>query len=149
MTNLDAQNRAALPEDHMLLSTIHQSKGMEWPVVILPWLVDTIFPSARSVEDGNIDEERRLFYVAVTRAKDRLYLSVPRSKKTSDGGMCPVDPSQFVREIPPEMYNEHEVRSVSPAYERPKPRGDRWGGWGGGGSSRSKPETTWRTEWRR
>lgn len=148
MTNLDAQNKAALPADHMLLSTIHQSKGMEWPVVILPWLVDTIFPSARSVEDGNLDEERRLFYVAVTRAKDRLYLSVPRSKKTSDGGMCPVEPSQFVREIPPEMYNEHEVRSVSPAYERPKPRGDRWGGWGGG-SSRSKPETTWRTTWRR
>lgn len=149
MTNLDAQNKAALPADHMLLSTIHQSKGMEWPVVILPWLVDTIFPSARSVEDGNLDEERRLFYVAVTRAKDRLYLSVPRSKKTSDGGMCPVEPSQFVREIPPEMYNEHEVRSVSPAYERPKPRGDRWGGWGGGGSSRGKPETTWRTTWRR
>ena len=148
MTNLDAQNKAALPADHMLLSTIHQSKGMEWPVVILPWLVDTIFPSARSVEDGNLDEERRLFYVAVTRAKDRLYLSVPRSKKTSDGGMCPAEPSQFVREIPPEMYNEHEVRSVSPAYERPKPRGDRWGGWGGG-SSRSKPETTWRTTWRR
>ena len=148
MTNLDAQNKAALPADHMLLSTIHQSKGMEWPVVILPWLVDTIFPSARSVEDGNLDEERRLFYVAVTRAKDRLYLSVPRSKKTSDGGMCPAEPSQFVREIPPEMYNEHEVRSVSPAYERPKPRGDRWGGWGGG-SSRNKPETTWRTTWRR
>ena len=82
--------------------------------------------------DGNLDEERRLFYVAVTRAKDRLYLSVPRSKKTSDGGMCPAEPSQFVREIPPEMYNEHEVRSVSPAYERPKPRGD-----------------TWRTTWRR
>lgn len=151
MTNLDAQNKATLAEDHMLLSTIHQAKGMEWPVVILPWLVDTVFPSARSVEDGNLDEERRLFYVAVTRAKDRLYLSVPRSKKTADGGMCPVEPSQFVREIPPEMYNEHEVRSVSPAYERPKPRGDRWGGWGSGGGSpsRGKGETTWRTTWRR
>ena len=150
MTNLDAQNRAALPADHILLSTVHQSKGMEWPVVILPWLVDTIFPSARSMDDGNLDEERRLFYVAVTRAKDRLYLSVPRSKKTADGGMCPVEPSRFVREIPPEMYNEHEVRSVSPAYERPKPRGDRWGGWGGGSSSsRGGSGTTWRTEWRR
>ncbi|MBO5940769.1 MAG: ATP-dependent helicase [Kiritimatiellae bacterium] len=148
MTNLDAKNKAALPEDHMLLSTIHQAKGMEWPVVILPWLVDTIFPSARSVEDGNIDEERRLFYVAVTRAKDRLYLCVPRSKKTAEGGMCPVEPSVFVREIPPQMYNEHEVRSVSPAYERPKPRADRWGGWGSG-SSRNSSQSTWRTEWRR
>ena len=147
MTNLDAQNRATLPQDHMQLSTIHQAKGMEWPVVILPWLVDTIFPSSRSVEDGNIDEERRLFYVAVTRAKDRLYLCVPRSKKTSDGGMYPVEPSQFVREIPPELYNEHEVRSVSPAYERPNPRGDRWGGWGG--QSRGRSESNWKTTWRR
>jgi DNA helicase-2/ATP-dependent DNA helicase PcrA len=148
MTNLDAQNRATLPADHLQLSTIHQAKGMEWPVVILPWLVDTIFPSARSVEDGNLDEERRLFYVAVTRAKDRLYLCVPRSKKTADGGMFPVEPSMFVREIPPELYNEHEVRSVTPAYERPKPYGDRWGGWGGGGS-RTRPESGWRTTWRR
>ena len=148
MTNLDAQNRATLPADHLQLSTIHQAKGMEWPVVILPWLVDTIFPSARSVEDGNLDEERRLFYVAVTRAKDRLYLCVPRSKKTADGGMFPVEPSMFVREIPPELYNEHEVRSVTPAYERPKPYGDRWGGWGGGGS-RNRTESGWRTTWRR
>ena len=148
MTNLDAQNRATLPADHLQLSTVHQAKGMEWPVVILPWLVDTIVPSARSVEDGNLDEERRLFYVAVTRAKDRLYLCVPRSKKTADGGMFPVEPSMFVREIPPELYNEHEVRSVTPAYERPKPYGDRWGGWGGG-SSRNRPESGWRTTWRR
>lgn len=147
MTNLDAQNRATLPQDHLQLSTVHQAKGMEWPVVILPWLVETIFPSARSVEDGNIDEERRLFYVAVTRAKDRLYLCVPRSKKTADGGMFPVEPSLFVREIPPGLYNEHEVRSVSPAYERPKPRGDRWGGWGNG-SSRNKQEHNWKTTWR-
>ena len=148
MTNLDAQNRATLPADHLQLSTIHQAKGMEWPVVILPWLVDTIFPSARSVEDGNLDEERRLFYVAVTRAKDRLYLCVPRSKKTAEGGMFPVEPSMFVREIPSELYNEHEVRSVTPAYERPRPSGDRWGGWGGGGS-RNRPESGWRTTWRR
>ena len=147
MTNLDAQNRASLPQDHLQLSTIHQAKGMEWRVVILPWLAETVFPSARSVEDGNLDEERRLFYVAVTRAKDRLYLCVPRSRKMSDGGMFPVEPSQFVREIPPELYNEHEVRSVSPAYVRPRSHGDRWGGWGGG--SRGTSENNWRTTWRR
>ena len=79
-TNLDARAKASLPADHMHLTTVHQAKGMEWPVVILPWLADTVFPSARSVEDGNLAEERRLFYVAVTRAKDRLYLCVPRSK---------------------------------------------------------------------
>lgn len=156
MTNLDAQNKAALPEDHILLSTVHQSKGMEWPVVILPWLADSYFPSARSIEDGNLDEERRLFYVAVTRAKDRLYLCAPRSKKTAEGGSFPVEMSQFVREIPSEMYMEHEVRSVSPAYDRPKPSGDRYGGWGGGygsrggnGGNKNGGGTVWRTTWRR
>ena len=53
MTNLDARAKASLPADHMHLTTVHQAKGMEWPVVILPWLADTVFPSARSIEDGN------------------------------------------------------------------------------------------------
>lgn len=146
MTNLDAQNRSANSDDQMQLGTIHQAKGMEWPVVILPWLVDTVFPSARSVEDGNIDEERRLFYVAVTRAKDRLYMCVPRSMKRPDGNSFPVEQSQFVREIPQSLYNEHEVRSVTPAYERNRQYGNRWGG---GGSSRGRQESNWRTTWRR
>lgn len=145
MTNLDAQNRSANSDDQMQLGTIHQAKGMEWPVVILPWLVDSVFPSARSVEDGNIDEERRLFYVAVTRAKDRLYMCVPRSMKRPDGSSFPVEQSQFVREIPQSLYNEHEVRSVTPAYERNRQYGDRWGG----GPSRGRPESSWRTTWRR
>ena len=149
MTNLDAQNRANMPEDHLQLSTVHQAKGMEWPVVVIPWVVDTIFPSARSVEDGNSDEERRLFYVAVTRAKDRLYLCVPQSKKMPDGGMCPVEPSIFVREIPQGLYDEHEVRSVTPAYDRGRSRGDRWGGWGGGSSRGGGSASGWRTTWRR
>lgn len=146
MTNLDAQNRSANSDDQMQLGTIHQAKGMEWPVVILPWLVDSVFPSARSVEDGNIDEERRLFYVAVTRAKDRLYMCVPRSMKRPDGSSFPAEQSQFVREIPQSLYNEHEVRSVTPAYERNRQYGDRWGG---GGPSRVRPESSWRTTWRR
>lgn len=145
MTNLDAQNRSANSDDQMQLGTIHQAKGMEWPVVILPWLVDSVFPSARSVEDGNIDEERRLFYVAVTRAKDRLYMCVPRSMKRPDGNSFPAEQSQFVREIPQSLYNEHEVRSVTPAYERNRQYGNRWGG----GPSRVRPESSWRTTWRR
>ena len=50
-----------------------------------------------------MDEERRLFYVVVTRAKDALYLFSPRVRKTADGGMFPVDASPFIREIPPEL----------------------------------------------
>ncbi len=146
MTNLDAQNRSSANGDQMQLGTVHQAKGMEWPVVILPWLVDSVFPSARSVEDGNIDEERRLFYVAVTRAKDRLYLCVPRSMKRSDGTPFPVEPSVFVREMPKSLYTEHEVRSVTPAYERPRQYG---GGWGGSAQPKGRQEGGWRTTWRR
>ncbi|MGN0851891.1 MAG: ATP-dependent helicase [Kiritimatiellia bacterium] len=116
MTNLDAQAKSNLPQDHLTLTTVHQAKGMEWPVVILPWLVDTIFPSARSVEDGNLDEERRLFYVAVTRARDRLYMCVPRAKKTSDGGLFPVEPSIFVREIPKSLVDEQTLYSTDHGY---------------------------------
>ena len=171
MTNLDANARANLPADHLQLSTIHQAKGMEWPVVILPWLVETVFPSARSVEDGNIDEERRLFYVAVTRAKDRLYLSVPRAKKTADGGLFPVEPSIFVKEIPQELVESQEIYSYTPeSMQRPRSRFDddddypgggygggssRWGGGYGGGSSRwggggrGGGKSSWKTTWRR
>ena len=112
MTNLDAKARDGLPEDHLTLTTVHQAKGMEWPVVILPWLSETVFPSARAVEEGNLAEERRLFYVAVTRARDRLYLCAPRAKKTADGGLYPVEPSLFVQEIPKALVEEQTLYST-------------------------------------
>ena len=163
MTNLDAQAKANLPADHMTLTTVHQAKGMEWPVVILPWLVDTIFPSARSIEDGNLDEERRLFYVAVTRAKDRLYMCVPRVKKTADGGVYPVDPSKFVREVPNDLLEEQTLYSNNPDDDGASSRrGDIYGGYGDrygnryGGSGRSGGGrygrgggTSYTTSWRR
>ena len=62
-----------------------------------------------------MDEERRLFYVVVTRAKDRLYLFSPQVRKMSDGGMFPVNPSIFVKEIPPHLVNVRRVSGV-PAY---------------------------------
>lgn len=161
MTNLDVQAKANMPADHMTLTTVHQSKGMEWPVVILPWLVDTIFPSARSVEDGNLDEERRLFYVAVTRARNRLYMCVPRTRKTADGGFMPVDPSIFIRGIPKDLLEEQTLYSTDRGYGGDAGR-RRWGddddddgnstyGYGGtrrrgGGGYPQKPvyKTTWR-----
>ena len=102
MTNLDAKRNVA-EGDRLTLSTIHQAKGMEWPVVFVPWLSEGLFPSAKAAEEGRMDEERRLFYVVVTRAKDALYLFSPRVRKTADGGMFPVDASPFIREIPPEL----------------------------------------------
>ncbi len=169
MTNLDAKARDGLPEDHITLTTVHQAKGMEWPVVILPWLSDTIFPSARAVEEGNLAEERRLFYVAVTRARDRLYMCVPRAKKTADGGLYPIDPSVFVREIPKNLVEEQTLYSTDHGFggdagARRRGYGDDddaggWGGrssggWGGGrsggfGGGRGTSKPVYKTTWRR
>ena len=102
LTNLDARRNDG-DYDKVTLSTIHQAKGMEWPVVFVPWMSEGMFPSGKAAEEGRADEERRLFYVVVTRAKDQLYLFSPMMRKTPDGGMFPVDSSVFVKEIPPEL----------------------------------------------
>ncbi len=66
------------PTEHLVLSTIHQAKGLEWSRVFVPRLVEDSFPNARALgEPGGEDEERRIFYVAVTRAMDELYLTYP------------------------------------------------------------------------
>ena len=150
LTNLDARRND--PEtDRATLSTIHQAKGMEWPVVIVPWCCAGMFPSAKADEEGRMDEERRLFYVVVTRAKDELFLFTPEVRKNPDGGMFPVDPSPFVKEIPTDLLN---VRRV---YSAPEPflsygRSSYGGGHGRGGSGGyggGRPQTTWKTTWRR
>ncbi len=67
-----------LDEDYLVISTIHSAKGLEWPVVHLPHLVDGAVPSDMALgTPAGLDEERRLFYVAVTRARDQLYLYAP------------------------------------------------------------------------
>jgi DNA helicase-2/ATP-dependent DNA helicase PcrA len=101
-------------EDRLRLSTIHQAKGLEFKVVFVIMLCDGLFPSARSVEGGDPDameEERRLFYVAVTRAKDELYLTYPLMRAGYDGmGLSMQHPSQFIGEIPTELLNEWNLR---------------------------------------
>lgn len=123
MTNLDVRRND--PEvDRVTLSTVHQAKGMEWPVVMIPWLSEGMFPSGKATEEGRIAEERRLFYVAVTRAKDRLYLFSPMTRKMSDGGMFPVEQSMFVREIPNDLVVQKRVMAIPPAYGNYRQR--RW-----------------------
>ena len=163
MTNLDVRRND--PDlDRVTLSTVHQAKGMEWPVVIVPWLCESMFPSGKAVEENRMDEERRLFYVVVTRAKDKLYMFVPQMRKMADGGIFPVDPSQFVKEIPPQLYRGIRVQSAPPAYggggygSRGGSYGGGYGGssYGGGYGSRggygggsSKPKTILKTTWRK
>ncbi len=98
--------------DAVSLSTIHQAKGLEWKVVFLIWLTDGMFPSARAIENPeNIEEERRLFYVAVTRAMDELYLSYPLFKTQPGMGERLQTKSLFLRELPPTLLEEWKVES--------------------------------------
>jgi len=106
LTNLDAENDEATRDsaEVVRLSTVHQAKGLEWPVVLVIWAVEDMFPSARTLNEGAGDsEERRLFYVAVTRAKDELYLCVPQVRRMRDGGVMYCRPSRFVDELPGEL----------------------------------------------
>ena len=83
------------------LSTIHQAKGLEWPLVIVIWAVEGMFPSPRSLGETQDDsEERRLFYVAVTRARNNLVIFTPEMRKGYDGFSYPCRPSRFVTEVP-------------------------------------------------
>jgi DNA helicase-2/ATP-dependent DNA helicase PcrA len=115
LTNLEAEEEqpAERDEEQMRLSTIHQAKGLEFDIVFVIMLCDGLFPSERSLEsiDGE-EEERRLMYVAITRAKNELYLSYPliRSNPSADGDYMQ-RPSRFLQEIPPELLEEWNLRA--------------------------------------
>lgn len=108
-TNLDQESRQNARSEGasvVRLSTIHQAKGLEWPIVFILWLVDGMFPSGKSMDDsGGVAEERRLFYVAVTRAKDELFLGVPMSHRGKDGIIQHCMPSRFITELPSTLLN--------------------------------------------
>ena len=79
VSSSDLAGPPRLDEDYLTISTIHAAKGLEWPIVHLPHLVDGAIPSDMALGDpGGLAEEHRLFYVAVTRARDHLYLYAPQ-----------------------------------------------------------------------
>lgn len=90
--------------DSLRLSTIHQSKGLEFPVVFVIGCADGLFPLRRAIDDGDVDEERRLFYVACTRAKDRLYLLYPKIGSVRDPDFLEV--SRFISEADSSTYRK-------------------------------------------
>ena len=109
--------RAAPDEDKVTLSSIHQAKGLEWTVVFLIWLVDGQFPNGRVLETEDLDlleEERRLFYVALTRAKDELYLTYPMTNPKSYSGDVICRPSSFLDDFPPALVEEWDVGGADP-----------------------------------
>jgi DNA helicase-2/ATP-dependent DNA helicase PcrA len=93
------------------LSTVHQAKGLEFHSVFVIWLTDGMFPSTRSLETREaIEEERRLFYVAITRARDELYLTYPHMRLNAGYGDMFQRPSRFLKEIPPLLLEDWNVR---------------------------------------
>jgi DNA helicase-2/ATP-dependent DNA helicase PcrA len=93
------------PGEALVLSTIHQAKGLEWSRVFVLRLIEDGFPSARSLaEPGGEDEERRIFYVAITRAMDELTLTYPLTlTRPGRSGTLVATPSRFLTEIDPEL----------------------------------------------
>ena len=91
------------------LMTIHASKGLEFPVVFIAGAEDGLIPHARSIEDGegNIEEERRLFYVAITRARDKLFISSCQKRKRMQA-VTECIPSRFLDEIPANLVEYHK-----------------------------------------
>lgn len=97
------------------LTTAHQAKGLEWHAVFAVWLAEGMFPNKRVLDEDSaagLEEERRLFYVTVTRAKDELYLSYPALNYQARDGEVLQRPSRFLQELPPELMEPWNVRSV-------------------------------------
>ena len=110
LTTMDTNAAASGEQDRVTLSSVHQAKGLEWKVVFVIWLADGKFPTGRSLENPEaIEEERRLFYVAVTRAKDELYLSYPCMSFNSGYGDPLQRPSRFLAEVPKALIEEWQV----------------------------------------
>ena len=114
-------------EGKVNLSTIHAAKGLEFPVVFIAGAEKGLIPHERcigtnavdeenenDVEAGNIEEERRLFYVAITRAQDKLFITCSKKRRRLQS-TTDCSPSPFLEEIPPELitYHEHEPEEIS------------------------------------
>ncbi len=104
------EGQAQADEDGVQLMTLHAAKGLEFPVVFLGGMEEGLFPSARSLEEsGRLEEERRLAYVGITRARQKLVLSYAESRRLHGMDMYGI-PSRFLREIPPQLLNEVRPR---------------------------------------
>ncbi|HEX5664654.1 DNA helicase II [Lysobacter sp. M15] len=102
------EGQAQAGEDGVQLMTLHSAKGLEFPLVFLAGLEEGLFPNARSIEEqGRLEEERRLAYVGITRARQKLVLSYAEARRLHGQDMYGI-PSRFLREIPKELL--HEVR---------------------------------------
>jgi DNA helicase II / ATP-dependent DNA helicase PcrA len=111
-------------DEKLVLSSVHQAKGLEWRAVFLIWAADGKFPSARSLRDAeNEEEERRLFYVAITRAQDELYICYPLVVTDYSRQTVIQKPSRFITENPRDLFEIWSLEEESlelQASETPK-----------------------------
>lgn len=109
-------------DDQVTLMTLHSAKGLEFPVVFLAGLEEGIFPHVRTLMDEHeIEEERRLCYVGITRAERKLYISNARQRMIYGNTVC-YSPSRFLNEIPPELIESYAPKRPSfltPVQTRP------------------------------
>lgn len=135
---LSAVDTSAGREDGVTLMTLHTAKGLEWPLVVLAGMEDGLFPMMRAMEspDG-LEEERRLCYVGITRARDVLFMTWARARRRG-GELRPGMPSRFLRELPPELVEEQRTSFGAGAFGTFGGSGSSWGSWREeGGRSRS------------
>ncbi|MGA7215318.1 MAG: ATP-dependent helicase [Terrimicrobiaceae bacterium] len=106
--------------EKITLSSIHQAKGLEWKVVFIIWLAEGMFPSARSSESPEgLEEERRLFYVGLTRCKDELYVTYPEMRFNAGYGETFQRPSRFLSEIPEALLETWEISGPLAGHDEP------------------------------
>jgi len=110
-----ADDRGSGVPNGVTLMTVHMAKGLEWPVVALAGLEDGLFPLGRTAgEPGGLEEERRLCYVGLTRAREKLYLSWARTRYRN-GRLELAEPSRFLEAVPATVVEE---RSTTPRWDR-------------------------------
>ena len=109
----DYQDEKENTQDAVTLITMHSCKGLEFPHVFVVGLEDGLLPHTRSKTEGTMDEERRLFYVAVTRAMQTLTITHCAGRKKY-GQLLPCHPSPFLNELPPELVEHSDSKSKQP-----------------------------------
>ena len=95
-------------DEQVTLMTLHNAKGLEYRVVFMIGCEEGVFPHSRSVDEGNLEEERRLCYVGITRARERLYMTCARTRSLF-GARSYNMPSRFLDELPAELTDTEEA----------------------------------------
>ncbi len=108
-------------ESAVTLMTMHNAKGLEYPVVFMVGMEEGLFPSRRAIDEDNIEEERRLCYVGITRAEKHLTLTMAK-QRTMYGSTTYTTPSRFVTEVPDENYSEVALDNKNNGYNKTQSR---------------------------